>query len=191
MATIPIDYFSSLAPSGTVVAHASATPPDGWLLCDGSAVSRTVYANLFASIGTTWGSGNGSTTFHIPDLRGRFLRGRDSGTARDPNAGTRTASNSGGATGDNVGSVQGHSFQTHGHRALGSGIVDNDCRGLTAADAGGIGTVNQSGGEAYSLTRALSGTRWIELSEATGGNSEASSGESRPVNASINYIIKL
>ena len=50
---------------------------DGWLYCDGEAVSRTVYATLFAQIGTTYGTGDGSTTFNLPDLRGRYLVGRD------------------------------------------------------------------------------------------------------------------
>jgi microcystin-dependent protein len=53
----------------------TATPPTGWLLCDGSAISRTTYAALFALIGTTYGVGNGSTTFNIPDFRGRFPLG--------------------------------------------------------------------------------------------------------------------
>ncbi len=63
-------------PVGTVTAFAGATVPAGTLLCDGSAVSRTVYASLFAQIGTTYGSGDGSTTFNLPDYRGMFLRGR-------------------------------------------------------------------------------------------------------------------
>jgi microcystin-dependent protein len=60
------------------MAYAASTAPTGWLLCDGSAVSRTTYAALFAVISTTWGSGDGSTTFNVPDLRGQFLRGFDS-----------------------------------------------------------------------------------------------------------------
>lgn len=64
-------------PSGVINAYAGATPPTGWLLCDGSAVSRTTYAKLFSAIGTTYGSGNGSTTFNLPDLRGRIMVGLD------------------------------------------------------------------------------------------------------------------
>lgn len=56
---------------GDLKDHASATVPTGWLSCDGSAVSRTTYAALFAAIGTTWGSGDGSTTFNLPDFRRR------------------------------------------------------------------------------------------------------------------------
>lgn len=62
---------------------AGSTPPPLWLLADGSAVSRTVYADLFAAVGTTWGSGDGSTTFNLPDFRGRSTFGADAmgGTA--------------------------------------------------------------------------------------------------------------
>jgi microcystin-dependent protein len=64
--------FNSFCPVGSVIAFAGATAPPGWLLCDGSgATSRTTYSNLFAVIGTTYGTGNGSTTFHVPDMRGR------------------------------------------------------------------------------------------------------------------------
>ena len=66
---------------GTVVAHAANTTSlAGYLLCDGSAVSRTTYPALFASIGTTYGAGNGTTTFNLPDYRGVFLRGYGTGT---------------------------------------------------------------------------------------------------------------
>jgi microcystin-dependent protein len=60
---------------GLIVESAAASPPDGWLLCDGQAVSRETYADLFAAIGTTWGSGDGSTTFNVPDLRDLFIQG--------------------------------------------------------------------------------------------------------------------
>ena len=59
---------STIAPTGVVQAFAGSTTPQGWLLCDGSAVSRTTYAALFAVIGTTYGAGNGSTTFNLPNL---------------------------------------------------------------------------------------------------------------------------
>lgn len=63
-------------PTGTIIAYASnGALPDGYLSCDGSAVSRTTYADLFDAIGTTWGSGNGSTTFNLPSLNGDWLKG--------------------------------------------------------------------------------------------------------------------
>lgn len=62
---------------GEIKSYGSATPPTGYLPCDGAAVSRTSYADLFAAISTTWGIGDGSTTFNVPDLRGRSLVGDD------------------------------------------------------------------------------------------------------------------
>ena len=56
-------------PSGTMTMYGGSFAPTGWLLCDGSEVSRATYADLYAAIGTTWGSGNGSTTFNVPDMR--------------------------------------------------------------------------------------------------------------------------
>ena len=66
---------STAAPTGVVQAFAGSTTPQGWLLCDGSAVSRTDYAALFAVIGTTYGAGNGSTTFNLPNLVDKFIEG--------------------------------------------------------------------------------------------------------------------
>ena len=70
-------------PIGGVIPYADNTPPAGFLECDGSAISRTTYANLFAAIGVTWGAGDGVTTFNIPDSRGEFLRGWDNGRGVD------------------------------------------------------------------------------------------------------------
>lgn len=72
------------SPAGVIMSFAGATAPAGFLICDGSAVSRTTYADLFAVIGTTYGAGNGSTTFNLPDLRGEFIRGADAGRGIDP-----------------------------------------------------------------------------------------------------------
>ena len=68
-----------LVPPGSVVAYISTSAPGGWLLCDGSNVSRTTYATLFSVIGTTFGVGDGSTTFTLPDMRGRVPVGSGSG----------------------------------------------------------------------------------------------------------------
>ena len=67
-----------LVPSGSISMFAGSQAPESWLLCDGSTVSRTDYANLFAVIGTSYGAGDGSTTFGLPDLRQRFPRGAGS-----------------------------------------------------------------------------------------------------------------
>ena len=63
------------APIGAINAYGGATAPNGWLLCQGQAISRTDYAELFAVIGTAYGSGDGSTTFNVPDFRDKFLEG--------------------------------------------------------------------------------------------------------------------
>ena len=62
-------------PAGIVMPFAGSVAPDGWLLCDGSAVSRSEYTDLFTAIGTTYGAGDGSTTFNVPDLSGRVVIG--------------------------------------------------------------------------------------------------------------------
>ena len=72
------NYISrALVPTGTVLAFAGSSAPSGFLLCDGRAVSRTTYTSLFSVIGTTYGSGDGSTTFNLPDMRGRVAVGSD------------------------------------------------------------------------------------------------------------------
>lgn len=75
------------APPGMLAPYAGQTAPEGWLLCDGSAVSRTTYAALYAVIGTTYGAGNGSTTFTLPDLRGRVVAGANASNALASKAG--------------------------------------------------------------------------------------------------------
>lgn len=69
--------------TGQVASFATSSPPSGWLKANGAAVSRTTYASLFSVIGTTFGVGDGSTTFNLPDLRGEFLRGWDDGRGVD------------------------------------------------------------------------------------------------------------
>ena len=67
------------SPTGSVAMNAASAAPAGWLTCDGAAVSRTTYAALFAVLGTIWGAGNGSTTFNLPDMRGRVPVGVGTG----------------------------------------------------------------------------------------------------------------
>lgn len=70
-------YVDAAIPIGAVVPYAGSTAPTGWLLCYGQAVSRSTYATLFGIISTTYGTGDGSTTFNVPDLRGRVVAGLD------------------------------------------------------------------------------------------------------------------
>lgn len=80
-----LDSVSHTALRGAVCAFAMGHPPAGWLKCNGAAVSRTAYANLFSIIGTHYGAGDGRSTFNLPDLRGEFIRGIDEGRGADPN----------------------------------------------------------------------------------------------------------
>jgi microcystin-dependent protein len=84
--SIPVESLSN-APNpivaGTIAYLGMNSAPSGWLKANGAAVSRTTYAALFSAIGTTYGAGNGSTTFNVPDLRGEFTRGWDDGRGVD------------------------------------------------------------------------------------------------------------
>lgn len=102
-------------PIGAIFSFPLETPPTGYLVCDGSAVSRTTYANLFALLGTTYGAGDGSTTFNLPDYRGKFLRGYDNGAGNDPDAATRQDRGDG-TTGDAVGTLQFGEMESHFHQ---------------------------------------------------------------------------
>lgn len=81
---------SVIAP-GALQAFAMSSAPSGWLKANGAAISRSTYATLFAAIGTTFGAGDGSTTFNLPDLRGEFVRGWDDGRGVDSGRGFGTA----------------------------------------------------------------------------------------------------
>jgi microcystin-dependent protein len=179
----------SIIPPGTIQAFGGGTVPSGWLLCDGSTANRSTYSALFSAIGVAHGSGDGSTTFHLPDLRGRFLRGADNmGTGaagRDPDAATRTAANAGGNTGNAVGSVQSDAMQGHEHSYLSYsanfGISNN------YADASGTGLVqsNNTASDGTFATKILG-----PITDGTNGTPRTS-GESRPQNLAVEYIIKV
>ncbi len=72
---------AAVLPVGVIIEYGAATAPNGWLICDGSAVSRSTYASLFAIIGETFGAGDSATTFNLPDFQDRVPVGRDSGVA--------------------------------------------------------------------------------------------------------------
>ncbi len=153
----------NVVPIGTILPFAGTTAPTGYHLCDGTPLSRTTYSDLYAVIGDAFGNGDGSNSFNVPDLRGRFIRGVDGSAGVDPDASTRTAMASGGNVGDNVGSIQADAFKSHTH----SFVLGGD--GFAA------GTVAQR------TTNNL----------ATGGTNATGGNETRPVNAYLNYIIKL
>lgn len=100
-------------PAGTILPFGGAAAPTGYLLCDGSAVSRTTYAALFTAIGTAWGPGNGTTTFNVPDLRGRGLFFKDD---MGGSAANRITTAGSGVDGLTLGAVGGNQLvQTHTH----------------------------------------------------------------------------
>lgn len=97
-------------PSGLIFPYGGGTAPSGFLLCDGTAISRTTYAALFSAIGTTFGPGNGSTTFNLPDMRGRFPLGKSvSGT------GSTLGGNGGALDHTHTGPSHIHTIAAHNH----------------------------------------------------------------------------
>ena len=95
-------------PIGSISMFAGATAPTGYLLCQGQAVSRTTYADLFTVIGTTYGTGDGSTTFNLPNLQGRFALGKNSSHALASTGGAETVTLS-------TNEIPAH---THGNKSL-------------------------------------------------------------------------
>jgi len=162
---------------GTVSAYAGASDnlPGGWLLCDGSEVSRDEYPRLFAAIGTA--HGGGATTFNLPDYRGMFLRGVDNGAERDPDGEDRT-----------VGSIQDFAIETHGHEIDDPG--HDHVHLLT--EGGGNPLLNQRPRWYYRAGVEMeypgeSATTGITVTTPTGVNVAS---ETRPVNSAVNYMIK-
>lgn len=84
-----------LMPTGAMLEYAGSAAPTGWLLCDGTAISRSTYAALFAILGTAYGAGDGSTTFNLPDKRGKFGVGVDGTYTRGSSGGSTTTSSAG------------------------------------------------------------------------------------------------
>lgn len=171
-----------LVPAGTVVAFGGSSAPLGWLVCDGSNVSRSQYSTLFAAIGSAHGNGNGTSTFALPDYRGRFLRGvngpaSDGGPLRDPDAASRVAMSPGGAAGNTVGSIQSDSIRAHAHNTDGS-----DSGNQHPVRAGGDSII-----DALSRDATANDANYIPGSKTglSGGS------ETRPANAYVTFIIKL
>jgi microcystin-dependent protein len=153
---------------GAVKDYGSGTLPFGFLIADGSAVSRTTYARLFSYIGTSFGDGDGSTTFNLPDCRGYFTRGWDNGAGHDPDSASRYALN-GGAVGDNIGSYQVDGMTDHNHY-----VTFRSGGGATLPEAPG-------GGSAYNYVIS-------NIYQAFGTNTVITS-ETRPLNVYFNKMI--
>lgn len=203
-------------PAGSLQAYAGSSAPSGWLLCDGSAVSRTTYARLYAAIGTTWGAGNGSTTFNVPDLRGRTPIGAGTGSGLT----ARTLAGSGGAetvqldvttmpshshtfTGSSTDSQGSHGHSLSGSVGSGGGHSHSVGNQTTRGDilaGGGTTTAANGGGSTGSdggHTHSMSGS-----ADSAGGHSHTSAGsnastgggsahENMPPWRAVTYIVKV
>ncbi len=162
-----LDKFTSITiQSGFVYAYVGSTAPDGWLLCDGSAVDRITYEDLFNVIGTTYGIGDGSTTFNLPDYRGQFLRG--AGTH-----GSQTMANGTAYNGGSLGDYEEDGFQPHDHLHWRQYDYSNES------------------GTDYSCANNKWTSRWMD---AIGSYSDYDTPrikyETKPTSYSVNYIIK-
>ena len=181
-------------PSGSVFCMAVATVPSGYLECNGAAVSRTTYAALFAIIGTAYGTGNGSSTFNLPDLRGEFVRGFDNGRNAD--------------TGRSIASSQSASNASHNHSISLSGttstksLTGNVSRiSETFAGAGqATGVFSKGGNNDAPLTPGApdsspTGSFNFDASHnhtfSASGTSGSQGSEARPRNVAMMYIIKV
>jgi len=113
-------YSASGVKTGTLVPFGSTTAPTGFLDCDGTAVSRTTYASLFAVIGTTYGSGDGSTTFNLPDLEDNVTVGKSSTKSIGSTGGSNTQTPSGTVANRTLSTSQ---IPAHNHRADGKVVL--------------------------------------------------------------------
>lgn len=156
----------TITPVASISLWTKDVAPLNYLECDGLAVSRETFSDLFGVIGIDYGSGNGTTTFNLPDLRGRFPRGWDHGAGRDPDTLTRTDRGDG-TTGDNVGTLQEDEFGTHDHDVTVN--VKDNVGAIGDVVIGGAG--NRSPNPTYTSTEE-------------GGE------ETRPVNIYMMYIIR-
>lgn len=140
-------------PVGMITPFAGSSAPTGWLLCYGQTVSRTAYAGLFAVIGSTYGAGDGSTTFNVPDLRGRFPLGKDNmgGSAASRIINT-AGSNLGGNAGTETHTLTVSEMPVHDHGINVSAGYTSSTGLITQSSNGSYGTKdtnNEGGGGAH------------------------------------------
>ena len=168
---------------GMIAPFAMATPPTGWLACDGSAVSRTTYADLFTAIGTTWGAGDGSSTFALPDLEGAFLRGVGAHNTSNKADGTDF-----GDVNRAVGSFENDQMQSHGHWVGRTNNLNN-----ASAMANTAIYISGSTGSSYGISETTRASTYRMLARDIVGTDYGTArdgDETRPFNAGVKYCIK-
>lgn len=166
-------------PSGSIVMYGGSVAPGGWLLCDGSAISRTAYSGLFGRIGTTFGVGDGSTTFNLPDFGGIFPRGAGTNTQLSDSSSTAFAATLGTYQDDAMQKITGSvsDFRGTGYVDVASGVFSLTDLGNQAVWAGGTAT-------ATSID--------FDSNDSTSPNTaRTDDAETRPANLAINFIIKV
>lgn len=163
-------------PPGTLLDFAGTIAPNGWVMCDGAAISRTTYVNLFAATSTAYGAGDGSTTFNLPDFRGRFARYND-------DMGTGAASRD---TGRVHGSTQTQTTAVNGLSVSGGGRLLISGHGITVSS---FGFGSDGTGFAISCDSSTGGAvgRQLVTASASIGSIQT---ETRPINLNCNRIIK-
>lgn len=161
-------------PTGTVIWFADDSVPTGYLEANGAAVSRTTYATLFTLIGTTYGSGDGATTFNLPDLRGYFVRGWDNGRGVD--------------TGRVFGSNQVEMIGPHDHTFVGSPLSGHTHTFVIGDNGSSAGPHQGSGG--YQGSEVTKNTGSTSGGTPAGTINNNSGTENRPVNIALFPCIK-
>jgi microcystin-dependent protein len=166
----------ALAPAGSLMPYAGASAPSGWLLCFGQEISRSTYAALFAVLGTTYGAGDGSTTFAVPDLRGRVIAGQDDMGGTSAN---RLTNQSGGLDGDVLGATGG--AETHQ-------IVTSEMPSHSHNFTYNQNDVDSSGGAKRAQNISTSGNNISVTTTSVGGDSAHNNVQPTII---LNYIIKV
>lgn len=177
-ATVGGQLGTDLAPPGMRGEFFTSTPPNGWLKANGAAVSRTTYARLFATIGTLWGAGNGSTTFNLPDARGEFSRAWDDGRGLD--------------AGRAFGSVQGSQNLAHAHSGNTAGQSADHTHNVTLPTNLNTGTSFGVPGQEFVNGGASSSTHTTGIGSSNHTHAISSDGgsEARPRNVAVLVCIK-
>lgn len=172
-------------PIGTILPFSGLKEkiPTGWEICVGQEKSITEAKELFDIIGRSWGGGK--THFYLPDLQGRFLRGVDDESNRDPDKDSRTASNKGGNTGNNVGSIQEDYFKSHDH-----GVNDPGHDHLISQQAA-CGCDPSLQGRDFVKSEAYPGAHRSDKSQTQISTVIEGGKETRPKNAYVYWIIKV